>query len=119
LFLNSNILIVWDGKLLKDLRMIRGDRMYAMRRWDEEVVKWMAVTMVLAMVGLAVIPSVTTSDLVLEYYSKGEISQAAAVIAAAEGFHAASLLLAMAALGAGPGAVFVWALALVGPILAE
>jgi len=28
------------------------DRMYAVRRWDEEVIKWMAVGMVLAMVGL-------------------------------------------------------------------
>ena len=93
--------------------------MYAVKNWNEEVIKWLAVGMVLAMVGLAVVPAVTTTDLVLEYYSKGEISQASAVIAAAEGFHAASLLLAMAALGAGPGAVFVWALALVGPILAE
>ncbi|AIG98408.1 hypothetical protein AFULGI_00016490 [Archaeoglobus fulgidus DSM 8774] len=30
--------------------------MYAVRKWDEEVIKWMAVGMVLAMVGLAVMP---------------------------------------------------------------
>jgi len=32
--------------------------MYAVRRWDEEaVIKWLAVAMVLAMVGLAVMPA--------------------------------------------------------------
>ena len=30
--------------------------MYAVRRWDEEVVKWMAVGIVLAMVGLMAMP---------------------------------------------------------------
>lgn len=30
--------------------------MYAVRRWDEEVVKWLAVAMCIAMVGMAVMP---------------------------------------------------------------
>ncbi len=93
------------------------DGIYAAKDRNEKVIKWTAVGMVLGLLVTAVMPAVTATDLVLEYYSKGEVSQAAAVIAAAEGFHAASLLLAMAALGA--GAVFVWALALVGPILVE
>ena len=32
------------------------------RRWDEEVVKWLAVGMVLAMVGLAVMPAVGVAN---------------------------------------------------------
>jgi len=37
--------------------------MYAVRRWDEEtVIKWLAVGMVLAMVGLAVMPAVNVGD---------------------------------------------------------
>ncbi|RUM34759.1 MAG: hypothetical protein DSY33_01415 [Archaeoglobus sp.] len=36
--------------------------MYAVRRWDEDtVIKWLAVGMVLAMVGLAVIPATVGS----------------------------------------------------------
>ncbi len=31
-------------------------RTYAVRKWDEEAIKWMAVAMVLGMVGLAVMP---------------------------------------------------------------
>ena len=41
--------------------------MYAVRKWDEEVViKWMAVGMVLAMVGMAVVPAVGVGK--LSYY---------------------------------------------------
>ena len=32
------------------------------RRWDEEVIKWLAVGMVLAMVGIAVMPAVGVGD---------------------------------------------------------
>jgi len=35
------------------------DGMYAVKRLDEEVIKWMAAAMVLAMVGLAVLPTVS------------------------------------------------------------
>ncbi len=37
--------------------------MYAVGRWDEEVIKWMAVAMILAMVGLAVVPGIQTPKL--------------------------------------------------------
>jgi hypothetical protein len=38
--------------------------MYAVRRWDEEVViKWLAVGMILAMLGMAVMPAVSAGDL--------------------------------------------------------
>jgi len=40
--------------------------MYAVKRWDEDtVIKWMAVGMVLAMVGLAILP---ISNMELTYW---------------------------------------------------
>jgi len=36
--------------------------MYAVRRWDEEVIKWLAVAMCLAMVGLMVMPAINVGD---------------------------------------------------------
>ncbi len=39
------------------------DGMCAVRRWDEEVIKWLAVGMVLTMVGLAVMPGIQTPKL--------------------------------------------------------
>jgi hypothetical protein len=37
--------------------------MHAVRNWDEEVVKWLAVGMCLAMVGMAVMPAVGVGNL--------------------------------------------------------
>jgi hypothetical protein len=36
--------------------------MHAVRNWDEEVVKWLAVGMCLAMVGMAVMPVIVQAD---------------------------------------------------------
>ena len=36
--------------------------MYAVKNWNEEVIKWMAVAMVLAMVGLMAMPAVGVGD---------------------------------------------------------
>jgi len=39
-------------------------RMYAVRRWDEDtVIKWLAVAMCLAMVGLVVMPAVSIRNI--------------------------------------------------------
>ncbi|GEM_PF-1881789 len=36
--------------------------MYVVKNWNEEVIKWMAVALCLAMVGLAVMPAVSVGD---------------------------------------------------------
>jgi hypothetical protein len=40
-----------------------GEGMHAVRNWDEEVVKWLAVGMCLAMVGMAVMPAVGVGNI--------------------------------------------------------
>jgi hypothetical protein len=48
-------------------------RMYAVRRWDEErVIQGLAVLMCLVLLGMTVIPTVTT-DLIAHYLETGEV----------------------------------------------
>ena len=51
--------------------------MYAVRRWDEEVIKWMAVVMVLGIVGMSVIPAINIADLAAYLASQGNAAGAA------------------------------------------
>ncbi len=37
--------------------------MYVVKNWNEEVIKWLAVAMCLAMVGMAVMPAVKVGDI--------------------------------------------------------
>ena len=97
--------------------------MYAVRRWDEEVIKWMAVGLVLSLAfGLFALNSVSpnlNTKLIFEYYSQGEISQAGAIIAALEGADAAYYFLALVAAGAPWFAIAAWLALLVTPIALE
>jgi len=57
----------------------RGGRVYAVRGWDEEtVLKWLAVGMCVAMVGMAVMPAVGVGDAVW-YYTHSDTMGAAAM----------------------------------------
>jgi len=47
------------------------------RRWDEEVIKWLAVAMVLAMIGMAVMP-LAVGELAAYYYENSSNSLARA-----------------------------------------
>jgi len=57
--------------------------MYAVRRWDEEVIKWLAVAMCLALLGMAVMP-MTSNQLAIylsNYADKKWVRTAAQMLA--------------------------------------
>ena len=55
--------------------------MYAVRRWDKEAIKWIAVAMVLGMVGLAVMPALNITNLVAPIFlSQGNNAGAASTL---------------------------------------
>jgi len=58
--------------------------MYVVKNWNEEVIKWMAVALCLAMVGLAVIPAVGVTDLAAYLASqRNSVGAAGSVLAGA------------------------------------
>jgi hypothetical protein len=49
---------------------------YTVRNWNEEVMKWLAVAMCLAMMGMAVMPAVGVGDASYVLYKAGYVSTA-------------------------------------------
>ena len=59
---------------------------YGVRRWNEEaVIKWLAVGMILAMIGLAVMPAMTVGHVVGVLYAAGVVNDRGAVAASLVG----------------------------------
>ncbi|AAB91089.1 hypothetical protein [Archaeoglobus fulgidus] len=72
--------------------------MEAARGWDEEVMKWLAVAICLAMVGMAVMPAFQPLNLAFElYYGHHESLPITAASAAYEGIVITATLAAAAA----------------------
>ncbi len=51
--------------------------MYAVKNWDEEVIKWLAVGMVLGLLAMAVVPAINIADLAAYLASQGNGAGAA------------------------------------------
>jgi len=47
--------------------------MYAVKSWNEEVTKWLAVGMCLAMLGMAVMPAVGVGDIGVYLLTQGDL----------------------------------------------
>ncbi|AKG92106.1 hypothetical protein GAH_00548 [Geoglobus ahangari] len=81
--------------------------MYAVKNWNEEVIKWMAVGMVLAMVGMAVMPAVSIAESNASWY----LSEVGLLYGVAKqdwvsvGLSAAGMALALAGLATATGGV--------------
>lgn len=50
--------------------------MHAVKDWNEEMIKWLAVGMCLAMVGMAVMPSVSVGEASYVLYKAGYVNSA-------------------------------------------
>ncbi len=72
--------------------------MYEVKNWNEEVIKWLAVAMCLAMVGMAVMPAFQPLNLAFElYYGHHESIPITAAATAYEGIVITAALAAAAA----------------------
>ena len=96
--------------------------MYAVRRWDEEVVKWMAVGLVLSLAfGLFVLNGAEINPVAKLYfeYQHGTLDWGTLIMALPELIEFVAIVGGMAVAGAPALAILIWAAMLGSPLAIE
>jgi len=96
--------------------------MYAVRKWDEEVIKWMAVGMVLSLaIGLFALNNVGIQPITKLYfeYQHGTLDWGTLIMALPELIEFVAIVGGMAVAGAPALAILIWAAMLGSPLALE